>query len=30
MSYPHAAQNDVIVQVHAGGFTTGELDWPGT
>ena len=25
--YPHAAQNDVIVQVHAAGFTPGELDW---
>jgi NADPH:quinone reductase-like Zn-dependent oxidoreductase len=30
MPYPRAADNDVIVQVHAGGFTTGELDWPGT
>jgi NADPH:quinone reductase-like Zn-dependent oxidoreductase len=28
--YPHAAENDVIVQVHAAGFTRGELDWPGT
>lgn len=28
--YPHAAENDVIVQVHAAGFTPGELDWPGT
>jgi NADPH:quinone reductase-like Zn-dependent oxidoreductase len=28
--YPHPVQNDVIVQVHAAGFTTGELDWPGT
>jgi len=28
--YPHAAQNDVIVRVHAGGFTPGELDWSGT
>ena len=28
--YPHAAENDVIVQVHAGGFTAGELDWPST
>ncbi|NEB80671.1 NADP-dependent oxidoreductase [Streptomyces sp. SID14478] len=27
---PHAAENDVIVQVHAAGFTPGELDWPGT
>ena len=25
--YPNAAQNDVIVRVHAGGFTPGELDW---
>ena len=23
--YPHAAQNDVIVRVHAAGFTPGEL-----
>ncbi|WP_431220193.1 NADP-dependent oxidoreductase [Leifsonia xyli] len=28
--YPHAAENDVIVRVHAAGFTTGELEWPGT
>ncbi len=28
--YPRVVQNDVIVQVHAAGFTTGELDWPGT
>ena len=28
--YPHAAQNDVIVGVHAAGFTPGELDWSGT
>ncbi|GAA2056961.1 NADP-dependent oxidoreductase [Leifsonia soli] len=28
--YPHAAENDVIVRVHAAGFTTGELKWPGT
>lgn len=27
---PHAAENDVIVQVHAAGFTPGELAWPGT
>src|SRR5215471_13974931 len=27
---PHAAENDVIVRVHAAGFTAGELDWPGT
>jgi len=28
--YPHAAENDVIVRVHAAGFTPGELDWPST
>ena len=28
--YPHAAENDVIVRVHAAGFTPGELEWPGT
>jgi len=28
--YPHAAQNDVVVRVHAAGFTPGELDWSGT
>ncbi|RDI63069.1 NADP-dependent oxidoreductase [Nocardia pseudobrasiliensis] len=28
--YPHAAENDVIVRVCAAGFTSGELDWPGT
>ncbi|GAA4587156.1 NADP-dependent oxidoreductase [Planotetraspora phitsanulokensis] len=28
--YPHAAENDVIVRVHAAAFTRGELDWPGT
>jgi NADPH:quinone reductase-like Zn-dependent oxidoreductase len=28
--YPHAAENDVVVQVHAAGFTPGELTWPGT
>ncbi|MEU6798507.1 NADP-dependent oxidoreductase [Nonomuraea wenchangensis] len=27
---PHAAENDVIVRVHAAGFTRGELDWPAT
>jgi NADPH:quinone reductase-like Zn-dependent oxidoreductase len=27
---PHAAENDVIVRVHAAAFTPGELDWPGT
>ncbi|MDA3627632.1 NADP-dependent oxidoreductase [Saccharopolyspora sp. WRP15-2] len=30
LPYPHAAENDVIVRVHAAGFTPGELDWPGT
>jgi NADPH:quinone reductase-like Zn-dependent oxidoreductase len=30
MPYPHAAENDVVVQVFAAGFTPGELDWPGT
>jgi NADPH:quinone reductase-like Zn-dependent oxidoreductase len=30
MPHPHAAENDVIVQVHAAGFTRGELDWPTT
>jgi NADPH:quinone reductase-like Zn-dependent oxidoreductase len=30
MPYPHAAQNDVIVRVHAAGFTPGELEWPST
>ncbi|MCQ0003834.1 NADP-dependent oxidoreductase [Actinomadura madurae] len=27
---PQAAINDVVVQVHASGFTPGELTWPGT
>jgi NADPH:quinone reductase-like Zn-dependent oxidoreductase len=27
---PDAVSNDVIVQVHASGFTPGELTWPGT
>ena len=30
IAYPHAAQNDVIVRVHAAGFTPGELDWSST
>lgn len=30
MPYPHAAENDVVVRVHAAGFTRGELDWPAT
>src|SRR3954447_9390489 len=29
-AYPHAAENDVIVRVHAAGFTRGELGWPAT
>src|SRR3954470_15560560 len=28
--YPHAAENDVVVRVHAAGFTRSELDWPAT
>jgi NADPH:quinone reductase-like Zn-dependent oxidoreductase len=28
--HPRAAENDVIVRVHAAGFTPGELDWPAT
>jgi NADPH:quinone reductase-like Zn-dependent oxidoreductase len=28
--HPHMAENDVIVRVHAAGFTRMELDWPGT
>ena len=27
---PEAAINDVVVQVHASGFTSGELSWPST
>ncbi|MEV4758522.1 NADP-dependent oxidoreductase [Micromonospora sp. NPDC049559] len=30
MPYPKAMENDVIVRVHAAGFTPGELDWPAT
>jgi NADPH:quinone reductase-like Zn-dependent oxidoreductase len=30
IDYPHAAENDVVVEVHAAGFTRGELTWPGT
>lgn len=30
LEYPHASENDVIVEVHAAGFTPGELTWPGT
>jgi NADPH:quinone reductase-like Zn-dependent oxidoreductase len=28
--YPQAVENDVVVRVHAAGFTPGELDWTGT
>ncbi|HEY4224377.1 MAG TPA: NADP-dependent oxidoreductase, partial [Pseudolysinimonas sp.] len=27
---PEAAGNDVVVEVHASGFTPGELTWPST
>ncbi|MCF1600419.1 NADP-dependent oxidoreductase [Streptomyces muensis] len=30
LPHPHAAENDVIVKVHAAGFTPGELHWPST
>jgi NADPH:quinone reductase-like Zn-dependent oxidoreductase len=30
LPHPQAAVNDVIVRVHAAGFTPGELDWPTT
>lgn len=30
LPFPRAAENDVIVQVHAAGFLRGEPDWPGT
>jgi NADPH:quinone reductase-like Zn-dependent oxidoreductase len=30
LPYPHIAENDVVVRVHAAGFTPGELTWPGT
>jgi NADPH:quinone reductase-like Zn-dependent oxidoreductase len=30
MPYPHLAENDVIVEVHAASFTPDELEWPGT
>ncbi|GFG48653.1 NADPH:quinone reductase [Mycolicibacterium agri] len=30
MPYPHMAENDVIVKVHAAAFTPDELEWPGT
>jgi len=30
MPYPEAADSEVIVRVHAAGFTPGELEWPHT
>lgn len=30
IAYPEAADSEVIVRVHAAGFTPGELDWPHT
>lgn len=30
LPYPQTGENDVVVQVHAAGFTPGELDWPHT
>lgn len=30
LPYPQTAENDVVVRVHAAGFTRGELDWPHT
>ncbi|MEV6162158.1 NADP-dependent oxidoreductase [Streptomyces sp. NPDC052052] len=30
LPHPHATENDVIVRVHAAGFTRGELSWPAT
>ncbi|MGB3475588.1 MAG: NADP-dependent oxidoreductase [Mycobacterium sp.] len=30
MPYPEAADSEVVVRVHAAGFTPGELEWPGT
>jgi len=30
IDYPHAAENDVVVEVRAAGFTPGELTWPAT
>ena len=30
LPYPRAAENDVVVRVHAAGITPGELDWPST
>jgi NADPH:quinone reductase-like Zn-dependent oxidoreductase len=30
LPYPYLAENDVVVRVHAAGFTRGELAWPST
>jgi hypothetical protein len=30
VSYPRAAENDVVVQVYPASFTPQELEWPGT
>src|ERR1700744_104233 len=30
LPYPQWTENDVVVRVHAAGFTPGELDWPHT
>jgi threonine dehydrogenase-like Zn-dependent dehydrogenase len=30
LPHPVAAENDVVVRVHAAGFTPGEFDWPHT
>lgn len=30
LPYPQPSENDVVVRVHAAGFTPGELDWPDT
>ena len=30
LPYPHVAENDVIVRVHAAGYSRGELDWTAT
>src|SRR6201992_1363635 len=30
LPYPQVTENDVVVRVHAAGFTPGELDWPHT
>jgi NADPH:quinone reductase-like Zn-dependent oxidoreductase len=30
LPHPRAAENDVVVRVHAAGFTPGELSWPST